>query len=266
MMAFDRRYIRFRALMAITMLLMWHRAGADEWGHKLPGQPSQFIFGYGSLIDEESRNKTVGSPLDAIAVRVSSDFGYVRAWVDRCACGFTALGLRKPHAGEAPMTINGVIYPVDGSNLPAFDLRESGYRRLPVPRTMIEAVSWQGLPETGDVWVYVPDGPSGEPGADLPDPSANFPILQSYVDVVLHGALRYGPDFAREIIQTTAGWGVFWLNDRELPRRPWVHSSDYQAIDSLLGKVEPASDHLNDRLFSEEFTARYLTPLAQPRH
>jgi hypothetical protein len=265
MMAFDRRRIRFGALTAIVVLLIWHVAGADEWGRKLPGLPSQFIFGYGSLIDEESRNKTVGAPLDAIAVRVSSDFGYVRSWVDRCTCGFTALGLRKPHPGEAPMTINGVIYPVSASDLPAFDLREAGYRRLPVPRTMIEAISWQGLPETGDVWIYVPEGPGGEPGVDLLDPSANFPMLQSYRDVVLHGALRYGPDFAGELIRTTVGWSVFWLNDRELPRRPWVHSNDYQVIDALLGKIEPASSHLKDRLFPEEFTARYLASLAQPR-
>jgi hypothetical protein len=34
---------------------------------------------------------------------VSADFGYLRAWVDRCSCGFTALGLRKPHPGETAM-------------------------------------------------------------------------------------------------------------------------------------------------------------------
>jgi hypothetical protein len=90
-------------------------------------------------------------------------------------------------------------------------------------------------------------------------------MLQSYVDVVLRGALRYGPDFAKELIQTTAGWSVFWLNDRELPRRPWVDTNDYQEIDSLLSKVEPASDDLGNRLFSEEFTAKYLVPLPQHR-
>ena len=163
------------------------------------------------------------------------------------------------------MTINGVLYPVDGSNLPAFDSREAGYRRVLVPRTMIEAISWQGLPESGDFWVYVPVVPNGEPGVDLPDPSANFPMLQSYIDVVLRGALRYGPDFAKELIRTTAGWSVFWLNDRELPRRPWVDTNDYQGIDTLLSKVEPASDDLGNRLFSEEFTAKYLVPLVQHR-
>jgi hypothetical protein len=265
MTVFDRRCIRAGLLMAIVILPMWHRAGAEEWGHKLPGLPSQFIFGYGSLIDEESRRKTAGGTPDAIAVRVSSDFGYIRAWVDRCPCGFTALGLRRPHPGEVPVTINGVIYPVTASDLPAFDLREAGYRRLPLPRPMIEAISWQGLPDTGDVWVYVPDGPGGEPGVNLPEPTANFPLLESYIDVVMHGALRYGPDFARELIQTTADWSVFWLNDRELPRRPWVLSNDYQAVDSLLGKVEPASSHLKDRLFSEEYTARHQASLTQPR-
>jgi hypothetical protein len=264
-MKFNQRPSCFGALVVIAVLLMGHSVGADERGHKLPGLPSQFIFAYGSLINAESRNQTAGATLDAIAVRVSSDFGYIRGWVDRCPCGFTALGLRKPHADEAPMTINGVLYPVDGSNLPAFDSREAGYRRVLVPRTMIEAISWQGLPESGDFWVYVPVVSNGESGVDLPDPSANFPMLQSYIDVVLRGALRYGPDFAKELIQTTAGWSVFWLNDRELPRRPWVDTNDYQEIDSLLNKVEPASDDLGNRLFSEEFTAKYLVPLVQHR-
>lgn len=265
-MRLDRRPIRIWALTAIVVLLAGPQADADQWGHKLSDLPTQFIFGYGSLIDGGSREKTAGAPLDAIPVRVSADFGYIRAWVDRCPCGFTALGLRRRRAGEAPMTINGVIYPVDSSSLPAFDLREAKYRRVLVPRVMIEAISWQGLPETGNVWAYIPDGPGGEPGVDLPDPSARFPIVQSYVDLVLHGALRYGSDFATEFIETTADWSVFWLNDREIPRRPWVHSTDYQVIDSLLSKVAPASDHLADRLLSEEFTARFLPSLASPNH
>ena len=265
-MTLNRRCIRLGALMTIVVvLLVGQRADADEWGRKLPNLPSQFIFAYGSLINADLRTQTAGEPLDAIAVRVSSEFGYMRAWVDRCPCGFTALGLRRPRAGEAPMTINGVVYPVDGSNLPAFDKREANYHRLPLPRAMIAAISWQGLPETGDFWVYVPNEPSSEQDADLPDPSASYPMLQSYIDVVLRGALRYGTDFAKEFIQTTAGWNVYWLNDRELPRRPWIHTSDYRSIDGLLSKVEPASSYLGDRLFSEEFTARHLAPLAPRR-
>lgn len=257
--------LHFGPLMAGILLLTWQFAAAAEWGHKLPGQPSQFIFGYGSLIDAELRAKTAGASVGAIPVRVSPSFGYLRAWVDRCPCGFTALGLRKPHAGEAALTINGVIYPVDETTLPAFDRREANYRRILVPRDMIEAVSWQGMPEGGLVWVYVPVDVGGDPGIDLPIPSSQYPLLQSYIDLVLRGALAYGPDFARELVETTVDWSVYWLNDREDPRRPWVHSSDYQIIDAMLRDIAPASAHMKDRLFPEEFTAMRLLAPAQPR-
>ena len=33
-----------------------HAQNADYWGTRLPDQPTQFIFGYGSLINTPSRN------------------------------------------------------------------------------------------------------------------------------------------------------------------------------------------------------------------
>ena len=250
-------------LALIVVLLLTPRvAAAGEWGQKLPNLPTQFVFGYGSLIDADSRDRTAGSALPAIPVRVSAEFGYLRAWVDRCSCGFTGLGLRKPHPGEAAMTINGVIFAVDGSSLSKLDRREAGYRRVAVPLSLIAAVSWQELPRTGQIWTYVPLGFGGEPGIELPEPTVQFPMLQSYMDVVLRGALTYGSDFASEIIGTTTDWSLYWLNDREMPRRPWIHTSDYQVLDTLLKQTKPASDHFNDRLFPEDFAASRLANAA----
>src|SRR3954451_13203245 len=43
---------------------------ADEfWGRRLPGEPTQFIFGYGSLINSSSRNTTASQPIVAIPAR-----------------------------------------------------------------------------------------------------------------------------------------------------------------------------------------------------
>jgi cation transport regulator ChaC len=100
----------------------------------LPDQPTQFIFGYGSLINSASRNSTAGKTVPAIPVRVSAAFGYVRAWDDRSTSGFTALGLRKPGANEKAGTINGVLYPVEGGDMAKYDVREQGYRRVEVSR------------------------------------------------------------------------------------------------------------------------------------
>jgi hypothetical protein len=89
------------------------KAGAkDWWGVKLLGQPTQFIFGYGSLINSASRHSSAGKTIPAIPVRISAAFGYIRTWNDRSASGFTALGLRKSGPDEKASTINGVLYAV----------------------------------------------------------------------------------------------------------------------------------------------------------
>ena len=236
---------------------------ADWWGRKLPNEPSQFIFGYGSLINGQSRNTTAGTPMPALPVRVSAAFGYVRTWNDRSPSGFTALGLRRPRIGESASTINGVLYPVQGNDMSKFDAREEGYARVEVPMEDIEAVSWQSLPASGHVWAYIPAKPAGVPGEGLPEPDAAFPMLESYVDVVLEGAMEYGPDFARELIETTAGWSRYWLNDRELARRPWVHDGKYAIVDKLLSTTPPAADRLPDRLFPESFAVKWQSPAGQ---
>ena len=54
-----------------AMLLFVLPAGAKDWqGVMLPDQPTQFIFGYGSLINAASRNSTAGKMIPAIPVRV----------------------------------------------------------------------------------------------------------------------------------------------------------------------------------------------------
>lgn len=228
------------------------------WGRALPRQPSAFIFGYGSLINTASRNASLPGPgtVAAIPVRIAASFGLVRTWNARSMSGFTALGLRRPRPGEAASTINGVIYPVEGEDLAAFDAREVGYVRAEVGRGEMEAVSWQGLPGAGRVWLYVPTQSESDPG-DGGAPSADFPLLQSYVDVVVEGALEYGEDYARELIETTFDWSPVWLNDRPLGRRPWVFNKQAGAIDRLLNGSGTAGPALAGRLFPEQFAIRY---------
>jgi len=252
----------FAAIVAI-LALAGSPAFADEesyWGRKLANQPTNFIFGYGSLINSQSCNATASAPIAAIPVRVSPALGYIRTWNDRSASGFTALGLRKPMAGEAARTINGVLYPVDGDDMSKFDAREQGYVRVEAPLADVEAVGWQPLPASGRIWVYVPENPArpGEPGVGLPGPDAEFPLLESYIDLVVEGGLEYGADFAREILETTDGWNNFWLNDRELARRPWVRDPDAARVDAILAKSSKAAALMKVRLFPEEYTARLM--------
>lgn len=245
-------------------LLFVAQAGAKDWqGVMLPDQPTDFIFGYGSLINSASRNSTAGKMSPAIPVRVSAAFGFVRTWNDRSRSGFTALGLRKAGPGERAATINGVIYAAGAGEIAKFDLREAGYARVEVPREDVEALSWQRMPETGRIWVYVPMRPGGEPGVGLPAANAEFPMLESYIDVVVEGGLEYGPDFARELIETTFDWSDYWLNDRELARRPWVHDPESSKVDELLMESPEAAAKLKSRLFSEPYAIHWSTDKAQ---
>lgn len=248
----------------VGALLFFSPAGAkDWWGVKLPEQPTQFIFGYGSLINSASRDSTAGKTIPAIPVRISAAFGYIRTWNDRSPSGFTALGLRKPAPNEKSSTINGVLYAVDGDDMAKYDSREKGYVRIEVPQDDVEAVSWRRLPETGRIWVYIPVGPAGEPGVSLPEPNAQFPLLESYIDVVVEGALEYGEDFARELIETTSDWSGYWLNDRELARRPWVRDPESAKVDELLMSSPDASAKLASRLFAEPYAIHWAAEKAQ---
>src|SRR5918995_5501309 len=112
----------------LFFLALGHPAAAEEWwGRKLASQPENFLFGYGSLINTNSREATAAKPVHAIPVRISASFGFIRAWVDRSATGFTALGLRRPVGGESAMTINGVLYPVESADMSLFDRRGGGF-------------------------------------------------------------------------------------------------------------------------------------------
>ena len=163
----------------------------DYWGQKNIKQPNDYIFGYGSLINAASRNSSVDNPIPAIPVRVSSQLGFARVWNVRVPSGFTALGLIKANATTPATTINGVLFPVVGSDIAAYDRREQGYTRLEIPRVNIEALSWQGLPQNGRIWVYVPSKLGEQPGVGLPIPNGGHPLLQSYIDVVIEGALYH---------------------------------------------------------------------------
>lgn len=240
--------------------------GGQYWGVPLQERPQHFLFGYGSLMNSESRGSTSGKVTAAVPVRLSAEFGYIREWNFRSPTSkLTALGIRKRLPGEAGSTINGVIYPVEGGSIEKFDEREEGYTRVQVPRNMIEAVGWISLPKEGQIWVYVPDGPSGEAGVGLPLPDAFYPVLQSYIDICVTGALEYGEDFAREFLETTFGWGPYWLNDRELPRRPWVHQKKYKIVDAMLGKwpMDPRRNALHLRRLPTEYGLHFANQFSR---
>lgn len=129
---------------------------------------------------------------------------------------------------------NGVIIPVTKSQLVNFDERESdgGYIKIQLERDLIDPLG-VSLPE-GKIWTYTTNNPG--------IPSEEFPLIQSYADVVLTGCLlEYGELFAKEFIITTQGWDTVWLNDRDKPRYPRAMKEVplASAFDELLQSLAP---------------------------
>ena len=58
---------------------------------------------------------------------------------------------------------------------------------------------------------------------------------------------------AREFLRTTFLWSCFWLNEREVARRPWLHRKSYVKIDQLLREEVPGAlfAHWHRKLESE---------------
>jgi cation transport regulator ChaC len=231
----------------------------EYWGRTIAAKPNEFIFGYGSLISSASRAETEGRAVTAAPVRLSAEFGYVRSWNDRSPTGFTALGVHKVVPHRRGRTVNGVVYPVTAADLAAFDARELGYTRIEIPAQMLQPVSWLAVPEAGRIWTYLPKSD----GHRHQGPDWAFPILQSYLDVVVTGGLEHGPDFAAEILETTEGWSRYWLNDRRSGRRPWVFEREWRNIDDLLAAHPSRAGHnmLHERRLPEHYAAMHAAAI-----
>jgi hypothetical protein len=239
-----------------------------------------FVFGYGSIINNASRRSTLQSIStqlasrdqgvdDAVLATLSPEFGYKRCWCYRSSTGFTALGLKYCAEGsyerQSLTEISGVLFPVPNSEaLKAFDLREAGYRRVPIPHHLISVVTAVDSFDTdrsgptsvhGKVWVYIPEC------SRLSEPDENFPLLQTYIDTCIRGCLDWGGSaLVSKFLKATSGWNEFYLNDAPMSRRPWLHRPEYSLIDKLL---EEHDSHVkfSCRKHPEEFSSQHLTTL-----
>jgi len=192
-----------------------------------------YIFGYGSLINSDSRRIT-GIAGDSIPVRVR---GLQRYWVSFTGVDMRAVGVRS----EAESQCNGVLFDVPASELKKFDLRERGYVRQALDHQHIEYLGAESAASklalsAHPVWVYT--------YPDCPYESQFSPISQSYLDVIMLGCLEVGEPFACEFLMHTKLWQD-WHDDRLNPRYPRaaVHDqNDY--LDALIGEFR---DELGQR-------------------
>lgn len=188
-----------------------------------------YIFGYGSLICADSRSRT-GITDAAFPIEVK---GIARHWsLHTPAWQATVVSAHI----ERNAHCNGVYFQVDDFNLSLFDERESGYDRIELDWRDVTALSADPLPEDGKLWVYV--------GHQIGKPSAERPIMQSYLDVIMNGCLDIHPQFAQRFTELTGQWEHL-VNDRENPEylRPLKSSQRHGHIDQLLQSHLPELWH-----------------------
>lgn len=192
----------------------------------------QYIFGYGSLIERESRMSTwprAEYALPAVAR------GIARGWFDQIAVPSwspTYLGAVPDPAAEC----NGVLFPVMPAEFNSFVERETGYELMKLDKSHVTMLDGSSTPPDGDIWYFA--------NREKRFPSSAHPIVQSYVDVCLNGCLEIEAmyplakqvNFAQRFMETTSNWGTPWINDRIYPWRPFIHVPRASAIDSLIQK------------------------------
>ena len=191
--------------------------------------PRDYIFGYGSLICQHSRSLTATQEFSGGAVVAAATpvlvRGLERVWSVR-APAFCAMGVQfRPHAECV-----GVLVPVHSSDeLARLDERELGYQRVLLDRNNVVRVPFLDEDEhynavfSGggcsdgviNIWCYVQEEEWSSP------PTAESPLVQSYIDTILRGCLDYNEEFAVSFIQKTAGWKTpHFVDDRHRPIYP----------------------------------------------
>ncbi len=207
--------------------------------------------------------------------------------------GQTVMGIQQAHGHNC----TGVLIEVDSVELENFDQRERNYDRIAVDlkhvfslphhsdvmrsgvvedhivirkahqqRRRLMDSAFRGKPDGHDmddsendhedadvdakVWVYLPR--NGGDGANH-----YYPIMQSYVDIILRGCLSIGQEFAESFLASTHGWwhdhsihhpksdppAYLWVDDRHQPHyiradEKWSREMKH-IIDELIRDVLP---------------------------
>ena len=185
-----------------------------------------YIIGYGSLMDKESRIRTNKS---AFVVKPILIKGFERTWgLQGRMYKITFLTIIK----KENSAVNAVYYPVSIKDLNKTDKRESGYCRVKVEGKDLSFYGKKIKTKNKNFWVY-----SASP-KKIKKPSNSHPIVQSYVDLFIGGCFQIKEkykinEFPKQCVETTTEWSKFWVNDRVHARRPFLVSNFYK-IDNLL--------------------------------
>ncbi|TDK42220.1 gamma-glutamylcyclotransferase family protein [Antarcticimicrobium luteum] len=157
-----------------------------------------YFFGYGSLVNAATHDFSDPRP-----ARLS---GWRRAWRHTDLREVAFLTAIPDPASE----IDGMIAHVPGGDWDKLDQREWAYDRVPATADVTHF-----LRHEIEIAVYA------VPEHRHHSPTRAYPILMSYLDVVVQGYLReFGTEGAERFFATTDGWDAPILDDRAAPRYP----------------------------------------------
>eukprot|EP00760_Papus_ankaliazontas_P030469 PhM_4_TR4847/c0_g1_i1/m.81534 len=215
-----------------------------------------FIIGYGSLMNPGSRNLT-GETGQCHPVWVS---GLTRVWGvpvpkhPHKDLGWTALSVV---AADSPThRIACVALETPASAIPNFDRREVNYTRVRVDPKQVEFYDKNNMILSDDekaraTFYYY------EPKLVM-RPTAAFPIMLTYIDVITSGARLISDEFAENFFDGSSGWSVV-LDDRaNVQYRSYVPSpkEDLLYVDKKLNELNvkriSAHHHTSGRLASSK--------------
>jgi hypothetical protein len=161
----------------------------------------KYIFGYGSLVNNRSRNTTLKRNSESIITMIHKDFGYIRKWnyYDK-NINKIALGLEKNINGDY---INGILFNVEESELIELDQREIGYERIIIPNKFVNCHNLI-LSEEIIIYTYIP--------------TDEFIIKEinknkdnkKYLNICCDGFIKYGESFFKQFYQYTYDWDIYY--------------------------------------------------------
>ena len=197
--------------------------------NQTPAQGSNnYIIGYGSLMERESRMSTNPNAklVEPILIKnFERLFGHSGGNYKT-----TFLTLIEKNGAK----VNGVYYAVTLEDIIKTDQREKSYCRIKVNSNDLDFYGRKVKLENTNFWVYAANVDR------LQKPTATHPIVQSYVDIFLNGCFQIQEEFklesfAKDCVETTKEWSEHWVNDRIHPRRPFAIANAMK-IDQLLSK------------------------------
>lgn len=276
---------------SINILLLASGAVATHLRGNAEKQAPLYVFGYGSLMSESSRIRTECNlpgisedTLEWLLTHGSIEAVIASEEARKCIADIQAApmfavnakGIRRGwFAHQSPIvsgpewadqqlfvsptylgavadkdaSVYGYMYEVSKDSLASTDARETaGYSFATLTSSDIEVVA-SSIPDfklapNAQVRVYL----NREAGNV---PSERSPIVQSYVDLFLGGALDTeaqlgAKGYALNVCRTTFGWGHHWRNDRPFPYRAFSANTRASEINALLLACAQSNSSIRD--------------------